>query len=276
MKNYDKQTIAQIRKPIVEAAIIMLVFYAIEIPMVHFNVFPDGNTLYIADIIIRVAGGTAGLILLNGYSKRGESKCTLKQLFTNKISGKMWLIMIPQIINILLPFLNLFIATVFTTKYIVTLSILIVQQFATGFYEEGVQRGLMMNGLIKFNISTVKRRLFTVLVTGLFFGLGHAPNIAFGENPLIQVPSTMCIGMFWAAVYMLSDNLLLVMLLHAFTDSTFRIVNGLFGYAREGFLYQAIECSRGIIEYVILPALAICICIWFDKLKNNAPEDRLT
>lgn len=276
MKNYDKQAIAQIREPIVQAAIIMLVFYAIEIPMVHFNVFPDVNTLYIADIIIRVACGTAGLILLNGYSKRGESKCTLKQLFTNKISGKTWLIMIPQIINILLPFLNLFIATVFTTKYIVTLSILIVQQFATGFYEEGVQRGLMMNGLIKFNISTVKRRLFTVLVTGLFFGLGHAPNIAFGENPLIQVPSTMCIGMFWAAVYMLSDNLLLVMLLHAFTDSTFRIVNGLFGYAREGFLYQAIECSRGIIEYVILPALALCICIWFDKLKNNASEDRLT
>ena len=54
MKNYDKQTIAQIRKPIVQAAIIMLVFYAIEIPMVHFNVFSDVNTLYIADTIIRV------------------------------------------------------------------------------------------------------------------------------------------------------------------------------------------------------------------------------
>ena len=133
-----------------------------------------------------------------------------------------------------------------------------------------------MNGLIKYNISTVKRRLFTVLVTGLFFGLGHAPNIAFGENPLIQVPSTMCMGMFLAAVYMLSDNLLFVMLLHAFVDSTFRIVNGLFGYSHEGFLYQAVGCSRDIIEYVILPALAICICIWFDKLKNNAPEDGLT
>jgi membrane protease YdiL (CAAX protease family) len=276
MKNYDKQTIAQIRKPIVQAAIIMLLFYAIEIPMVYFNVFPDKNTLYIADIIIRVIGGTAGLILLNGYSKRGESKCTLKQLFTNKISRKTWLIMLPLIIDILLPFLNIFTATIFTTRFIVTLSILIVQQFATGFYEESVQRGLMMNGLIKFNISTVKRRLFTVLVTGLFFGLGHAPNIAFGDNPLIQVPSAMCIGMFWAAVYMLSDNLLLVMLLHAFTDSTFRIVHGLFGYAREGFLYQAIECSRDIIEYVILPALVICICIWFDKFKNNAPEDGST
>lgn len=276
MKNYDKHTIAQIRKPIVQAAIIMLLFYAIEIPMVYFNVFPDKNTLYIADIIIRVIGGTAGLILLNGYSKRGESKCTLKQLFTNKILRKTWLIMIPLIIDILLPFLNIFTATIFTTRFIVTLSILIVQQFATGFYEESVQRGLMMNGLNKYNISTVKRRLFTVLVTGLFFGLGHAPNIAFGENPLIQVPSTMCMGMFLAAVYMLSDNLLLVMLLHAFVDSTFRIVNGLFGYAHEGFLYHAVGCSRDIIEYVILPALAICICIWFDKLKNNATEDGLT
>ena len=118
MKNYDKQTIAQIRKPIVQAAIIMLLFYAIEIPMVYFNVFPDKNTLYIADIIIRVIGGTAGLILLNGYSKRGESKCTLKQLFTNKISRKTWLIMLPLIIDILLPFLNIFTATIFTTRFI--------------------------------------------------------------------------------------------------------------------------------------------------------------
>ena len=108
MKNYDKQTIAQIRKPIVQAAIIMLLFYAIEISMVYLNVFPNNNMLFIADIIIRVICGTAGLILLNGYSKRGESKCTVKQLFTNKISVMTWLVMIPLIIDILLPFLNIF------------------------------------------------------------------------------------------------------------------------------------------------------------------------
>lgn len=36
-----------------------------------------------------------------------------------------------------------------------------------------------------------------------------------------------------AAVYMLSDNLLLVMILHALSDTTYKIPNALFGYQKD-------------------------------------------
>jgi membrane protease YdiL (CAAX protease family) len=110
---------------------------------------------------------------------------------------------------VIAPFFKLFTAYIFTTSILTTVIIVIIQQFATGFFEEAVHRGLMMNGLIVHNTKTVKQRIFTVVIAGAFFGLSHAPNIIFGENPLLQVPSAFLWGMFMAAIYMLSDNLLL-------------------------------------------------------------------
>lgn len=259
-----------IKKPIIQAVIITSVFYILEIIFVLCDVFPVYDHLLIADIILRIIGGIIGLKLLSGYSERGESKYTVKQLFTNKIPRKTWLVMIPLIIYILLPFVKLVTATVFSTRLIVTVTIVIIQQFATGFFEEGVQRGLMMNGLIKHNTDTVKQRIFTVVIDGLFFGLGHFPNIVFGENPLIQMPSCFCFGIFIAAVYMLSDNLLLVMLLHAFDDSTFRIVKGFFGFVPEAPICKFVDHARNVtITYILLPLMAIYICVNYEKLKSN-------
>ena len=256
-----------ITKPIIQAAVIMAVFYAIETALVYLNVFPDNNMLMGADILLRIVFGTAALVLLNNWSKQGESKYTVKQLFTNRISKGTWLVIIPMILCIILPFFKLFTAYIFTTKAITALSILILQQIATGWFEESVQRGLLMNGLIKHNTGTVRQKLFTVFITGAFFGLGHGLNILFGENPLIQVPSTFLWGMFIAAVYMLSDNLLLVMVLHALSDSTFRIVKGLFGYVQNAPICRAVDITRNVIEYVVLPVTAILICVFYDRLK---------
>ena len=111
--------------------------------------------------------------------------------------------------------------------------------------------------------------VFTVVIAGAFFGLSHAPNIIFGENPLLQVPSAFLWGMFMAAIYMLSDNLLLLMLIHTFSDSTFRIVDGLFGYAREAVLCKVVDNTRSVIDYVVLPFVAILICIFYDRLKGK-------
>jgi membrane protease YdiL (CAAX protease family) len=257
-----------IAKPVIHAAIIMAVFYAIEIAMVYLDVFPDYNMLLGADIILRIVFGTVSLVLLRNYSKRGESKFTVKQLFTNRIPKGTWIVLIPFILYIIAPFIKLFTAYIFTTNVIVTLSIVIFQQFAVGFFEEATQRGLLMNGLIKHNTGTVKQRLFTVFITGAFFGLTHVLNIFFGENPLLQVPAVFLEGMFIAAVYMLSDNLLLVMVLHTLSDSTFRIVNGLFGYVHDAPVCQAVGITRNIITYAVLPVLAVLICVFYDKIKK--------
>ena len=261
-----------ITKPVIQAAVILTVFLAIEVVWVYLNVFPDNNMLLCADIVLRIIFGIVMLVILKGYSKRGVSKFPVKKLFSNRIPARTWLVLIPIILYIIAPFFMLFTAYIFTTSVLTTLIIVIVQQFATGFFEELLHRALMMNGLIMHNTKTVRQRIFTVVIAGAFFGLSHAPNILFGENPLLQVPSCFLWGMFIAAVYMLSDNLLLVMLLHAFSDSTFRIVDGLFGYVREAPICQAVEKTRSVIDYVVLPLVAILICVFYDKLKRKQAE----
>ena len=263
----------KIKKPIIQAAIILAIFLVIEIAMVYLNVFPNQNLLYGADTILRIIFGIVSLVLLRSYSKEGETKYSVKQLFTNKIPAKTWLVLIPFILSCIAPFFKLFTAYAFTTVVLDTLIIVIIQQFATGFFEEATHRALMMNGLIKYNTGTVKQRLFTVFVAGAFFGLSHAVNIFFGENPLIQVPATLLAGVFFAAIYMLTDNLLLVMLMHAFSDSTFRIVDGLFGYLHDSSICLAVKYIRNGLEYVILPLIAILICVYYDKLKGSQSED---
>lgn len=258
-----------ITKPVIQAAITLAVFYAIEIALVYLNVFPDYNMLLCADIVLRIILGIVSLVILAGYSKRGESKFAVKKLFSNRIPAGTWLVLIPFILYIIAPFIKLVTAYDFIKEMKAAIILIYIQQFATGFFEESLHRGLMMNGLLMHNAKTVKQRLFTVFIAGAFFGLSHAVNIVFGENPLLQVPSCFLWGMFIAAVYMLSDNLLLVMLLHAFSDLTFRIVDYLFGYMAEAPLCQAVEVTRDVIDYFILPVTAILICIFYDRLKGK-------
>ena len=259
-----------ITKPIIQATIVLAVFYAIEIALVYLNVFPDYNILLCVDIVLRIVLGIVCLVLLSGYSKRGESRFAVKKLFSNRIPAGAWLVLIPLIVYIIAPFIKLFTAYAFIEKIKAAIIIIFIQQFAVGFFEEVLHRGLLMNGLLMHNTKTVKQRLFSVFIAGAFFGLSHALNIFFGENPLAQVPSCILWGMFIAAVYMLSDNLLLVMLLHAFSDLNFRIVDYLFGYAAEAPLCQAVEVTCNVIDYVVLPVTAILICIFYDKLKGKA------
>lgn len=255
--------------PVIQAAVILAVFYAIETALVYLNVFPDYNMLLCADIVLRFILGTVSLVLVNNLAKQGEGKYPVKKLFSGRISSGTWLVIIPFIIYVSAPFFRLFAAYVFTTRVLATLVIIIIQQFATGFFEEATHRGLMMSGLIKNNTSTVRQRLFTVFIAGAFFGLSHAANIVFGENPLLQVPSAFLWGCFIAAVYMLTDNLLLVMIMHALSDSTFRIVDGLFGYVKDAPVCQAVTVTRNVIDYVALPLTAILICVFYDRLKAS-------
>lgn len=258
-----------VTKPIRSATIILVIFYAIEIAMVYLNLFPDNNILYCVDSILRIIFGTVSLLLLRGYSNNNESKYSVKQLFTNKITLNTWLVLIPFILYIVAPFFNLFTAYLFTTSVLGPFIIIVIQQFATGYFEEATHRGLMMNGLIKYNTGTIKQRLVTVITAGAFFGLSHTANIFFGENLLVQVPACILWGMFIAAVYMLSDNLLLVMILHALSDTTYKIPNALFGYVHDAAICQVVEYLRTAIDYVILPLMAVLICIFYDKLKRK-------
>ena len=181
----------------------------------------------------------------------------------------MWIMVVPVIIYVTLPLVKIAYADVYVPENLKLMVILILQQFAVGYFEEAYARGLFMDGLIRFNTATVKQRLFTVGISGIFFGMTHLFNIFFGENPLLQVPSCIVWGFIIAAIYMLTDNLLLVMILHAISDITPRVSHGLFGWTTSLPTLSVIEYSRNIIEYVGFPLVAIYICMKYDKLKRK-------
>ena len=262
----------EINYPIMAAVILSLVFYAIEIPMVLLNVFPEQDALYTADFVIRFILGTIALVLLNRFYKQSGDAKGFKNLFRAKISWKVCLLLIPLFIYILLPLLKIPFGT-FTTAVLDLFCINALQQVATGYYEETVSRGLIMKGLLAYRTDTIKHRIITVLISGAIFGLSHLPNIAFGENPLIQVPATMMVGIFWAAIYMCTRNLLLSMCLHALTDLTPRIVGYLFMFETKPAISSFVSGTRDVIEYVIFPIVAILICIFYDRIKKMNPGD---
>lgn len=253
-----------IRKPVIQAAIIIGIFYAIEIAMVYLNLFPDNNVLLMIDIALRIVMGIVALVLLQPS----------RELFTNRITPRMWLMMLPFFLYVALPLVKIYFADVYVPENIPLMVIPITQQFAVGFFEEAYSRGLFMKGLLKFNTSTTKQRLVTCAVTGAFFGLTHLPNILFGENPLIQVPSCAAWGFFIGAVYLMTENLPLVMLLHAVSDITPRIYRGLFGCTMDLPAIRVIEVMNEVFSYVVLPIAAVYICFKYVWLRENVKKNR--
>ena len=254
--------------PIKAAVILCLVFYAIEIPMVLFNIFPNKTVLYTADFVIRCIMGTIALVLLNRFYKQSGDAEGFRNAFRGKISWKVCLLLCPLLIYILLPLLQIS-TGIFTTAALGLFCINALQQFATGYYEEALYRGLVMKGLLAHRTDTVKHRIITVLISGGIFGLSHLPNIVFGENPLLQVPTSMVIGISWAAIYMCTGNLTLSMCLHALTDLTPRIVGYLFRFESQPAISDFISGARDVIDYAVFPLMSILICVFYDKIKKT-------
>ncbi len=258
----------EIYKPILIAAIIVLIYYAIEIPMVLLDIFPNQYVMFGVDIVLRIFEGIAALLALNWLFRINGDKNGLKQVFTNKVSKQTIIFTLPVLLYCMLPFLKVP-AGQFTTQALPVFILIAIQQLATGFGEEAVSRGLVMNGLLKHNTNTVKQRLLTAFISGAFFGMIHLPNIAFGDNPLIQVPACAATGFFFGALYLLSKNLPLVMLLHTLMDLTSRIVGWLFKFETQPDIVSFISVARDVIDYAVLPIMAVLICVFYEKLKKK-------
>ncbi len=258
----------EIIHPIIAAVFLFLAFYAIEIPMVLLDVFPKQAVLYTVDFILRCIFGTVALVFMYRFYKQSGDAEGFKNVFRGKISWKVCLLLCPLFIYILLPLLKIK-DGVFTTAVLGLFCINALQQVATGYYEESVFRGLVMKGLLAHRTDTLKNRLITVLISGGIFGLSHVPNIAFGENPLVQAPATMLIGIFWAAIYMCTENLPLSMCLHALSDLTPRIVGYLFSFESQPAISSFISGARNVIDYVVFPLVAFLICVFYDRIKSR-------
>ena len=47
----------------------------------------------------------------------------------------------------------------------------------------------------------------------------------------------------------------------------------MFGNDRDALICQVIDVARDVIDYVVLPVMAILICIFYDKLKKKTADE---
>jgi len=125
--------------------------------------------------------------------------------------------------------------------------------FGTGLFEEVLFRGLVLKLLLVVFGDSKKGIVKAALISSLIFGAIHIVNAFFGAGllPTIsQVIYATAIGIFFAALYLRTRNLLVPILLHALINFSSQIFGAIVSH--DGFL-QLIQnqTEPNILEFII-------------------------
>lgn len=225
----------------------------------------------IVDSCLRIITGILTLIPLKIIYENNFSK-----LFTTRPQKSTWIYCIPLFLYLFVQFLHLPTAEALTTAYISGFLWSCLQQIGTGFWEESASKGILMSGMLAKWKNSVKGRLAMVYLTGLCFGATHILNFLFGSDIiscLWQALYASAFGIFVAAIYLHSGNLLLCMVIHTVWDILIRIPNYFCENTQYGLLTDIIYITADILELGIFPIVAIVICV---KYKENRNSEAIT
>lgn len=111
--------------------------------------------------------------------------------------------------------------------------IFILTMLGIGFTEELVFRGIVTNILKeKFSIKSDKGIYLVIVIQGVLFGACHITNALSGvglESAFVQAVMASFLGMILGAIYLRTNSLWFVMLLHAWNDFGGLAATGFFG-----------------------------------------------
>lgn len=251
---------------IVFSLIITAVFLLIEIITKDCFMAAGYTRFYLLDSVIRFIFGIVAAIVLLVFFKRPFNKT-----FAAQIPKSVWLMLIPVYVYFL-SYFTLIGVIESVSAYTISFLACAVQQLATGLFEETVYRGIVMKPFEKY-YSEKRWRIIAVVTSGLVFGLSHMFNFIFSGDVLGSIRQalfTAIWGMFIAAIYMISDNLLLVIIIHAFWDIWIRIPQFYFNMSEKAtVLYSIGEILRFIIHPFVLGIMAILIAMYAKRVKHN-------
>jgi membrane protease YdiL (CAAX protease family) len=205
-----------VSKKIALGLFLLMLMFIISLINVPFESSLTGT--FIKNIVLRLLGGSAFLLVLSDF---GYSFLNIKKLCTkNNI-----IILIP---GLLVAFYNLpVMAMIHSTAVIeengLNVLLFVTDSFATGFFEEIVFRGVILIVILQKLPHTKKGVFQTIVFSSLIFSLLHIFNLFYGAGllpTLLQVGYSFLVGMLFASVFVLTNNIFSAVLVHGLYNTT--------------------------------------------------------
>ena len=181
-------------------------------PEVSISAELDNNVKYIGFIL---ASLVCLLLFRLWFHKDGSKGCFPRAGLRNK---EAWLfVLCGLLMDVILTFGDY--AFTKTIPVMPTVSTVLISLQA-GVNEETIYRAVPVSIMMKNNPS--RRRMWAAaLITALVFGLVHMGNVVAGASlngAVVQSANALCMGLFFAAVYLRSGNILLTIVFHTLHD----------------------------------------------------------
>lgn len=198
------------------AVVIAILFYGIMLGVSELLLLLPSSTVTSYLKIIVGMLYPVGFMIFFGFSNAFRSK----KFFKGLVCGIVLVVM--QIIVLLSFFVTAAedSATVWNSWDGILMGLLFV--IGIGVREECVFRGTIQNILAKKYASSIKGIWITAIVSAVIFGLIHLFNILAGVDAvpaIIQSLTNFGIGLFYAALYLRSGNIWVMISIHALTDT---------------------------------------------------------
>ena len=145
------------------------------------------------------------------------------------------------------------------------ISVLALQCFSVGLFEETCFRGVILLGFLKKRRNSVGGRLLAILFSSVVFGVVHLINVFLGASPdavLMQIGYSSLIGAMCSVVLMKTANIWLCVMLHA----VFNFCGALVPECGSGIIWEPITITLTVI---IAVATAVYMIFMFVKIKSQ-------
>lgn len=226
--------------------------------------YPQGNEV-IKELVLAILSLIVMLIFKNFYvftqKKEKLSKGLLYGLFFILFSSFYTLIAIVSVIK--------------TSSWYSLLNIALLS-FLIGICEEFLCRGWLLNEFLERFGKDKKGIWYSIIISGIIFGLMHLGNIRAGQNistTIIQVINATGIGIVFGTIYYKTKNIWSVIILHAFWDFSLLLVqNG--SPIMEMTFIQLNVSSIGIIFSLLMLASQIFAIIPLIKNIDSEPKTK--
>ena len=218
---------------------------------------PNSLVATIVDILFKIAIGIISILLIKfAFKMKGFTYIKKGIIYGIFVYGAMFLAY--TISNLILGYSGMDRGVLEALPYIVLFFFICV---GIGFVEEMLFRGLVFNFVKKVFCGTKYENILAIMISSVLFGSCHLINLIATPNMVVstftQVIYATIIGIYFAVIYVKTNNIVAPILLHILFDFVYYIW---WAFSNEAILNSTIDIN--LLQGVISIALYLPMIVW--------------